>query len=115
MAQKGQCFMVTTIIKWVSLPVLLIASISSPYAASYRLLVDCALCLSAIVLVQWAIQSKQYFWASGFLAAAVIVSPLLLVVKMFLLMGFAYTATSLTLLAAFLPQPLLARHPAVSR
>jgi hypothetical protein len=98
--------MVTKIIKWVSLPVLLIVSIFSRSAASYELLVDLVICLGAVIFVQRAVRLKEYFWATGFVAIAVVFSPLLLVVKIFLLMGCTCIATFVTLLAAFRTQPL---------
>jgi len=96
--------MATKIIKWVSIPVLLIASLFACCAASYEPLVDFAICLGAIVFVQRAIRLKQYFWAGGFLAIVVVFTPLSLAVKVFLLMGFAGFATFANLLAAFRAQ-----------
>jgi hypothetical protein len=97
--------MVTKIIKRVSIPVLLIASIFSRYAASYEFLVDLVICLGAIILVQQAVRLKKYFWAAGFVAIALVFSPLPLVVKIFLLMGLTCAATFATLLTAFRTQP----------
>jgi len=97
--------MVTKIVKWVSIPVLLIASLFACCTASYEPLVDLAICLGAIVLVQRAIRLKEYFWAAGFLAIGVVFTPLSLMVKIFLLMGFACVATFANLLAAFRTQP----------
>lgn len=98
--------MVTKIIKWVSIPVLLIASMFSRSTGSYELLVDFVICLGAIILVQRAVRLKEYFWAAGFVAIVVVFSPLVLVVKVFLLLGFACIAAFVTLLAAFRTQPL---------
>jgi hypothetical protein len=97
--------MVTKIIKWVSIPVLLIASLFAFCAASYEPLVDFAICLGAIIFVQRAIRLKEYFWAAGFLAIVIVFTPLSLVVKIFLLMGFTFIATFANLLAAFRTQP----------
>jgi len=97
---------ITKIVKRVSIPVLLIASIFSRYAASYELLVDFAICLGAFILVQQAVRSKEYFWAAGFVTIAVVFSPLSLAVKIFLLMGLTCVATFVSLLAAFRTQPL---------
>ena len=44
--------MVPAIIKWLSIPMLLIASMVSRSAASYELLVDFLICLGAMVFVQ---------------------------------------------------------------
>jgi hypothetical protein len=97
---------ITKIIKWVSLPVLLIASMFSRSAASYELLVDFLVCLGAVILVERAVWLKEYFWATGFVAIAVVFSPLLLVAKIFLFIGVTCIAALVTLLAAFRAQPL---------
>ena len=98
--------MATRTIKWVSIPVLLMASMFSRYAASYEQLVDLVICLSAVILVWRAVGLKDYYWAAGFVAIVVVFSPLLLGVKIFLLMGLTCTASFATLLAAFRTQPL---------
>jgi hypothetical protein len=98
--------MVTRIIKWVSIPALLIASILPRYAASYELPVDLAICLGATILVHRAVWLKEYFWAVGFVSIAIVFSPLLLVTKVFLLMGLTCAVIFLALLAAFRRQPL---------
>ena len=97
---------VIRIIKWVSIPALLIASILPRYAASYELPVDLAICLGATILVHRAVWLKEYFWAVGFVSIAIVFSPLLLVTKVFLLMGLTCAVIFLALLAAFRRQPL---------
>ncbi len=57
-------------------------------------------------MVQRAIWLREYFWACGFVSIALVFSPLLLVVKIFLLMGLTCLAVFLALLAAFRRQPL---------
>jgi hypothetical protein len=94
------------IIKWVSLPVLLIGSLFSASAESYEFLVDFVICLGALIFVQRAVWSKEYFWAAGFVAIAVVFSPFLLVLKIILLTGLSCLATIVTLLEAFRVQPL---------
>ena len=47
--------MVARIAKWASIPVLLIGSVFSRYAASYELTVDLAICLGATILVPRAV------------------------------------------------------------
>jgi hypothetical protein len=102
---------VTRVIKRVSIPVLLIASMFSRYAASYELLVDCVICLGAVIIAQRAVQAKDYFWAAGFVVVAVVFSPFVLVVKIFLLMGVTCIATLAALFAVFRAQPLRAERP----
>jgi hypothetical protein len=98
--------MVMLIVKWVSFPALVIASMFSRSATNHGLLLDFVICLGATVFVQRAVRLKQYFSAAGFVAIAVIFSPLLLVVKIFLLIGVTCVATCVALLAAFRTQPL---------
>ena len=100
--------MVTKIIKWVSIPALLIASMFSRYAASYELPVNLVVCLGTLVFFQRAVWLKEYCWAAGLVAIVVVFSPLSLVVKIFVLMGVACIATFVALLAAFRTQPVLA-------
>ncbi|MBZ5625639.1 MAG: hypothetical protein LAQ69_44145 [Acidobacteriia bacterium] len=94
-------FQITRIIKWLAIPVLLIASIFARYAAAYELTVNLVVCLGAVVCVRRAVQLKEYSWAAGFVAIAVVFSPLLLVDKIFLLMGLTCTATLITLIVQF--------------
>ena len=100
--------MTTEIMKWVSLPALLIASMFSRSAARYEFLVDIMICLGAIVFMRRAVQLREYVWAAGLVAIAVAFSPLLLVVKIFLLMGSTCIASIITMLVVFRTQPVLA-------
>ena len=97
---------VTKIIKWVSIPALLLAAMFSCLAANYEPLMDFVICLGAILFVHRALWLKEYFWAAGFVAIVVVFSPLFLAVKIFLLMGFTCIAALITLFAAFRTQPL---------
>lgn len=101
---------VIRIVKWLSIPVLLIASIFARYAAAYEFTVNLVICLGAVVCVQRAVRLKQYSWAAGFLTIAVVFSPLVLANKIFLLMGLTCTAALITLLAAFRTRPLPAGY-----
>ena len=100
--------MVSTIVKWASLLVLLIACALSTSAASYEFLVDAAICLGAVFLIQRAVRVADYVLAAGFLSAVVAFSPLLLVLKIFLLLGFTCVAAAVTLLAVLRMQPVAA-------
>ena len=97
---------IAKIAKWASMPVLLFAAMFSCLAASYEALAALVICIAAISLVLRAVWSKEYYWAAGFAAAFVMSSPLLLVVKVFLLMGLACTVVFMALFAAFRAQPL---------
>jgi hypothetical protein len=96
---------ITKVVKWASIPVLLIASLFACCAASYQPLVDLAICLGGIIVVQRAIRLKEYVWAAGSVAIVVVFTPLPLVIKALLLTGLICAATFATLLAAFRPQP----------
>lgn len=93
------------IIQVASIPALVIASLFSHSAASYELLLDWLICPGAIVFVVGACHSKQYLWAAEGVVLAVVFSPLSLVAKIFLLLGFTCITTLVTLLAAFRAQP----------
>ena len=97
---------IAKIVKWASIPVLSFSGVFSCLAASYEALAALVICIAAISLVLRAVWSKEYYWAAGFAAAFVMSSPLLLVVKVFLLMGLACTVVFMALFAAFRAQPL---------
>jgi hypothetical protein len=97
---------VTKIVKWISIPLLLIASLFGCCTARYEPLLDFVICLGAIVFIWRAVRLKEYFWAAALLAILAVFSPLSLVLKISLLMSFTSIATFVTLLAAFRRQPL---------
>ena len=97
--------MIIRMIKGLTIPVLLFASVFSRYS-SYELAVNLAVCLGATILVQRAVRLKKYYWAVGFVSIAIVFSPLLLVLKIFLLMGLTCIGLFLALVAAFRRQPL---------
>src|SRR5437016_3848744 len=98
--------MLTKITRWGSIPVLAIASMFSYFAARYEPLVDVVICLGAIVFIQRAVWLKEYFWAAGLVAIVVVFSPLLLMVKIFLLMGITCIGTFAALFGALRPRAL---------
>jgi hypothetical protein len=102
---------IAKIMKWALMPVLLFAAVFSGLAANYEALAGFVVCMAAIILVQRAVSSKEYYWAAGFGATFVMFSPLFLVVKVFLLMGVACTVVFIALLAAFRAQPLPTEAP----
>lgn len=99
------------IVKWASMPVLALAAVFSSLAEGYEALAGFVICMAAIILLQRAVSAKEYYWAAGFAATFVMFSPLLLVVKVFLLMGVACTVVFMALLAAFRTQPVPAEIP----
>jgi len=83
---------------------LLIASMMVPGAASYEPVVV-SICVGAIGFVQRTTRRKEYFWAAGLVAIAVLVSPVLLALKILLLTGVTCIAAYITLLAALPARP----------
>ena len=79
--------------KWCSIPVLVVASMFSYFAARYEPLVDSVVCLGAIILIQRAVWSKEYSWAAGLVAIVVSFSPLPLTVKIFALTSLTCIGT----------------------
>jgi hypothetical protein len=93
------------IMKWISVPLLLIGSLFSHYAVGFELQIDMAICIGAMILVQRAMGARDYFWAAGFVAVAIVFSPLPLVQKVFLSMALTSVGAVCTLWAARKPQP----------
>jgi hypothetical protein len=102
---------VARVSKWALLPILPTAAVFSYLTASYGPLAGFVICMAAIIFVQRAVWSKEYYWAAGFAATFVMFSPLFLIVKVFVLMGFACTVVFMTLLAAFRTQPVPTEMP----
>jgi hypothetical protein len=93
------------ILKWVSIPALMLVLLFSYLAGRYEGLLNLTICLTAGVFVQCAAWLKEYGWASVSVVAVVVFSPLPLVTKIFLLMSLLCVAAILGVLAAFRPQP----------
>jgi hypothetical protein len=98
-------------VKWGSLPVLAIAAMFSRFASGYELLVDLAVCLCAIILIQRASWLREYYFAAGLAAVAIVFSPVILFVKIFILMGLTCVAMSVSLFRSHRLQPVTLRQP----
>jgi hypothetical protein len=96
-------------LKWGSIPVLLIASLLFQSVPGYGFLFDVLVCLGAVVVIRRAAQLRHYYWAALFIAVAVVFSPVVLLVKIFLLMGFTSIVALATALAGLSSQTLRAR------
>ena len=94
---------------------MLLASVFARYAAGYEFLVDLLVCLGAAVGVQRAVQFKHYVWATGFLVIAIVFSPLVLLTKIFLLMGCTALAACLALWVALRMSPVRAARASAFR
>jgi hypothetical protein len=100
-SDEAEKHMLTKVVKWVSIPALLVASMFSFVAAGYEPLLNGVICMGAIIGVQRAVWAREYLWGGGCVAIVVAFSPLVLVVKIFLLMGLTCVAAVITLFAAF--------------
>jgi hypothetical protein len=67
--------LLTQTMKWGAVVVLLVAAMSWHTGANYRLLLDLAVSVGAIVVVKQAVRAKQYLWACGFVGMAVVLNP----------------------------------------
>jgi hypothetical protein len=96
---------VTRIIQWTCLSVLLTVVALAGYAGRYELAFRIAGCAFAAFMVQRAVRARQHLWACGFVGMAIVSSPLLLVDKIFFLLGFLCIASSWAAIEAFRPRP----------
>ena len=98
--------MSTTVVKWISLPVLLTGSLFARFAGNYEIVLELLICAGALVVVQRAVYIREYFWAAGFVGVAIVFSPLALIIKIFLLLSFTSITALAGVYAAWKPQPL---------
>lgn len=97
--------MAMKIVKWASIPVLLVASLFACCAANYEVLVDLIICVGAIMLIRQAVRLQEYFWVCGYASIVVAFTPLPLAVKALFLMGFANIGALAMLWTAFRTLP----------
>jgi hypothetical protein len=95
-----------SIVKWSTIPALLVASPFSGLAAGYEPLINVLVCMAAVVLLQRAVWMRQYVSGGGFIVVGVVFSPIALIVKIFLLLLLTCIVTFAVLLAAFRVRPL---------
>jgi hypothetical protein len=76
-----------TIIKWISLPLLLTGSLFARFAGTCEIVLNLLVCAGALVVVQRAVSFREYLWAAGFVDVAIVFSPLTLIIKIFLLLS----------------------------
>lgn len=67
--------MLTRIMRWVSMPVLLVAVFSIP-SASYQLMLDIFVGVTAVLAATQAFRARKYIWTAGFAAIAVLFNPI---------------------------------------
>jgi uncharacterized protein DUF6804 len=117
--QEMRISMLTAIMKWVSIAILLLGFFENLPVGSqewsvrnggYLELFNMLVCLSALLVVAEGFRGHKYFWASGFVAIAVLFNPILPVAlsrKMFLGLDSVCILTFLVSLALSRGQPLL--------
>jgi len=101
--------MVTRIMKWVSIAALLLAVLRLP-TASYQILLEVVVCVTALLVVTQAVRTGKYFWAAGFIVIAVLFNPVVPVAlsrKTSLWLDLVCLAAFLVSLAALKTKPLL--------
>jgi hypothetical protein len=99
---------------WVSIPALLIVSIFSYPAERYEPWLLGLILIAALGFMERAVRAREYSLAVASVVVVVGFSPLLLVVKAFLIMGLVCIVTGAALIAAFRSRPSLEVAPALS-
>jgi hypothetical protein len=61
--------------KWISSSTLLLAAVFWGVALDYELLLTVVVFMGAIVVLQQAVSEREYFWAAGFAAIALVFNP----------------------------------------
>jgi hypothetical protein len=72
--------MITTLMKWVSIIMLLLAVLQFP-AAGGQLLLAIVVCVSCVLLVRQAVRAGRYSWAIIFVVIAALFNPVVLVAR----------------------------------
>ena len=109
--------MLTKIMKWVSVAVLLLAVLRLP-SESFQVLLEIVVCVSGLLVVTQAVRASKYFWASGFVAIAVLFNPLVPIAlsrKSFLWLDWFCVTAFLLSLAALKSQPILSMPSITNR
>jgi hypothetical protein len=105
--------------KWISSAALLIATVFWGVALDYELLLTVVVFMGAIVVLQQAVSEREYFWAAGFAAIALIFNPAAPLFQAsgdwFRLTAFACTAVFAISLAALKTRPLLSIGSIIDR
>src|SRR4051812_10021594 len=98
-----------TVVKWMSLPMLITGSLFVRFAGSYEIVLNLLVCAGALVVLQRAVSTREYVWAAVAVSVAVVFSPLTLAIKIFLLLSFTSVGALAALYAACKPQPVESR------
>ena len=93
------------IIKWCTIPVLVVTAMFSYFAGRYEPLVDILACLGAMIFIQRAVWRKEYLWAGGLVAIVAAFSPFPLAEKLFLVMAIICVESCVLLAGALRRRP----------
>jgi hypothetical protein len=67
--------MLAKIMTWVSISALFLAAVFWRFAANYQLLLDFVVSMGAVIVVMQAVRAREYGWAAGFAAIALLFNP----------------------------------------
>lgn len=100
--------MLTKTMKWVSIAILLLALFWQPLQ-NHQVALEILICVGALLVVTQAWRTQKYFWATGFVAIAVLfnpIVPLALTRKTFFLLELVCLAAFLLSLTVLTGKPL---------
>jgi hypothetical protein len=97
--------------KWLSIVALLLAMVFWPLAGSFQIELNLVVSVAAAIVLVQAFQARNYVWAAGFLAVAVLFNPLFPVFQLSGILGLALVVFTIApfaiSLVALRPNPLL--------
>ena len=105
----------TKVMKWIAIATLFLAVLG---IMSHRAVLEIVVCVSGLLVVTQALRASKYFWATGFLAVAVLFNPIVplpLSGNAFLLLEWVCLAAFLASLAVLRMQPTLSILSITSR
>ena len=105
----------TKVMKWIAIATLFLAVLG---IMSHRAILEIVVCVSGLLVVTQALRASKYYWATGFLAVAVLFNPIVplpLSGNAFLLLEWVCLAAFLASLAVLRMQPTLSVLSITSR
>ena len=90
--------MLTKIMKWSSIAALVVTVLFRETGENYRLVLNFGICMGAILVIRQALQAKQYVWAAGFIAIALLFNPMVVILRP---VGYFFLLLVLIFLAMF--------------
>jgi len=109
-----RCPVFTQAMKWVSITMLLLGMFWQPFQ-NRPVVLDILVCIGALLVVTQAWRIQKYFWATGFVAIAVLfnpIVPLVLTRKTLFLLELVCLAAFLLSLTVLTAKP-VAREPGI--